>query len=38
MMGYEHMSSGGMGEVQSNLSKLSEADVQAVADYVSSLK
>ena len=38
MMGYEHMSSGGMGEVQSNLSKLAESDVKAVADYISSLK
>lgn len=38
MMGYEHMSSGGMGEVQSNLSKLAEPDVKAVADYISSLK
>lgn len=38
MMGYEHMSSGGMGEVQTNLSKLAESDVKAVADYISSLK
>ena len=37
-MGYEHMSSGGMGEVQTNLSKLAEPDVQAVADYIASLK
>ena len=28
MMGYEHMSSGGMGEVQSNLSKLAECGRQ----------
>lgn len=38
MMGYEHMSSGGMGEVQTNLSKLPEAEVQALAEYIASLK
>jgi mono/diheme cytochrome c family protein len=38
MMGYEHMSSGGMGEVQSNLAKLPEKDVQALAEYIVSLK
>lgn len=38
MMGYEHMSSGGMGEVQTNLSKLPEADRLALAEYVTSLK
>ena len=38
MMGYEHMSSGGMGEVQSNLSKLPEADRQALAEYIASLR
>ena len=38
MMGYDHMSSGGMGEVQSNLSKLPEADRLALAEYVISLK
>jgi len=36
-LGYEHMASGGMGEVQSNLSKLPEADVKAIAEYVLSL-
>ncbi|WP_421694372.1 c-type cytochrome [Aestuariivirga sp.] len=38
MMGYEDMSSGGMGEVQTNLSKLPDADVQALAEYIASLK
>jgi mono/diheme cytochrome c family protein len=38
MMGYEHMSSGGMGEVQGNLAKLPEVDRQALAEYVASLK
>ncbi|MDE2383906.1 MAG: cytochrome c [Alphaproteobacteria bacterium] len=36
--GYEHMSSGGMGEVQSNLSKLPEDDLKAIAEYLLSLK
>lgn len=38
LMGYENLSSGGMGEVQTNLSKLPEADVAAIADYITSLK
>lgn len=38
IMGYEHLSSGGMGDVQSNLSKLPEADVSAIAEYLVSLK
>ena len=37
-LGYEHMSSGGMGAVQTNLSKLPEADVKAIAEYITSLK
>ncbi|MBG1232787.1 cytochrome c [Aestuariivirga litoralis] len=37
-LGYEHMSSGGMGDVQSNLSKLPDADLTAIADYLLSLK
>ncbi len=37
-LGYEHMSSGGMGEVQTNMSKLPEADLKAIAEYVLSLK
>ena len=38
MMGYDKMSSGGMGAVQSNLSKLPEDDLKAIAEYVTSLK
>ncbi|MEO9168732.1 MAG: cytochrome c [Aestuariivirga sp.] len=38
VLGYEHMSSGGMGEVQSNLSKLPDAELKAMAEYVLSLK
>jgi len=37
-MGYDKLSSGGMGEVQTNLSKLPEADVAAIAEYLMSLK
>ncbi|NNE24622.1 MAG: cytochrome c [Rhizobiales bacterium] len=36
--GYEDMSSGGMGSVQTNLSKLPESDLQAIAVYLTSLK
>jgi mono/diheme cytochrome c family protein len=36
--GYEHLSSGGMGAVQTNLSKLPDADVAAIAEYLVSLK
>ncbi len=38
VLGYEHMSGGGMGEVQSNLSKLPQADLKAIAEYLLSLK
>ena len=38
VLSYEHMASGGMGEVQTNLSKLPEADLKAIAEYVLSLK
>jgi mono/diheme cytochrome c family protein len=38
MMGYSRLSSGGMGKVQVNMSKLPEADVKAIADYLMSLK
>ncbi|WP_395685227.1 c-type cytochrome [Aestuariivirga sp.] len=38
MLGYENMSSGGMGAVQTNLSKLPQADVEALAEYIVSLK
>lgn len=38
LMGYSRLASGGMGKVQTNLSKLPEADVKAIADYIISLK
>ena len=38
ILGYEHMSSGGMGEVQTNLSRLPEADLKAIAEYLLSMK
>ncbi len=37
-LGYEKLSSGGMGAVQSNLAKLPDSDVQAIATYLMSLK
>jgi mono/diheme cytochrome c family protein len=36
--GYARLASGGMGQVQTNLSKLPEADVKAIAEYIMSLK
>ncbi len=38
LLGYDKMSSGGMGAVQTNLSKLPRADVEAIAEYVTSFK
>ncbi len=38
MMGYDKVSSGGMGQVQTNISKLPEADIQAIGEYIASLK
>jgi mono/diheme cytochrome c family protein len=38
MMGYGRLASGGMGKVQTNLSKLPEADLKAIAEYLTSLK
>jgi mono/diheme cytochrome c family protein len=38
MMGYDKLSSGGMGAVQRNLAKLPESDIQAIAEYLVSLK
>ncbi|WP_342643228.1 c-type cytochrome [Rhodoligotrophos ferricapiens] len=35
--GYDGLSSGGMGEVQANLSKLPRQDLDAIADYLASL-
>ncbi len=37
-LGYEDLSSGGMGEVQENLSKLPDSDIRAIAEYLASLK
>ena len=36
--GYDKISSGGMGEVQTNMSKLPDADTMAIAGYIISLK
>lgn len=38
MLGYDKMSSGGMGKVQGNLAKLPATDVAAIAEYIVSLK
>lgn len=38
VFGYENMSSGGMGQVQANMAKLPQADVEAIAEYLISLK
>ena len=38
MMGYDGLASGGMGQVQRNISMLPESDIQAIADYIASLK
>jgi mono/diheme cytochrome c family protein len=38
ILGYEDMSSGGMGKVQANLAKLPEEDLKAIAEYLFSLK
>ncbi len=37
-MGYQDLSAGGMGEVQSNLSKLPDEDLKAIATYLMSLQ
>jgi mono/diheme cytochrome c family protein len=37
-LGYDKLSSGGMGAVQANLAKLPEADLLAIAEYLVSLK
>ncbi len=37
ILGYEDMSSGGMGDVQTNMSKLPESDTKAIAEYILSL-
>lgn len=38
MGGYKHLSSSGMGEVQGNISQLPQADIDAIAEYLVSLK
>ncbi len=38
IMGYEDISSGGMGEVQTNMSKLPDSDTRAIAEYILSFK
>jgi mono/diheme cytochrome c family protein len=38
MLGYDKVSSGGMGKVQQNMAKLPEADVLAIGEYLASLK
>ena len=38
VLGYDKISAGGMGDVQTNMSKLPEADVAAIAEYLASLK
>ena len=37
-MGYEDLSSGGMGLIQTNLAKLPESDVRAISEYLVSLE
>ena len=37
-LGYEDLSSGGMGAIQENLAQLPESDVRAIAEYLLSLK
>jgi mono/diheme cytochrome c family protein len=37
-MGFDRLSSGGMGDVQTNLAQLPEEDVNAIAEYLISLK
>jgi mono/diheme cytochrome c family protein len=38
IMGYDKVSSGGMGKVQANMSKLPESDLLAIGEYLASLK
>ncbi len=37
-LGYDKLSSGGMAEVQANLAKLPESDINAIAEYLVSLE
>jgi mono/diheme cytochrome c family protein len=36
--GYDHLTYGGMGEVQKNIAQLPDADIHAIAEYIGSLK
>jgi hypothetical protein len=38
ILGYDKVSSGGMGQVQQNISKLPEADIAAIGEFIASLK
>lgn len=38
VMGYDKLSSGGMGQVQRNISQLPEADIKAIGEYLANLK
>lgn len=38
ILGYDKISSGGMGQVQQNMAKLPEADLKAIGEYLASLK
>lgn len=38
MLGYDKVSSGGMGQVQQNIAKLPEPDILAIGEYLASLK
>lgn len=37
-MGYDKLSAGGMGQVRRNIAQLPESDIEAIADYIASLK
>ena len=37
IMGYDGLASGGMGQVQRNISQLPDSDIKAIADYITSL-
>ena len=36
--GYDHLTYGGMGEVQQNIAELPDTDIHAIAEYIASLK
>jgi mono/diheme cytochrome c family protein len=36
--GYDHLTYGGMGEVQQNIAQLPDTDIHAIAEYIASLK